>query len=115
VVASFPYSTDAYRVLVGPYHGDGAPKRGTRPCVLVSRAFASSRVSRLCDRLFPAGIEAYRKGSAVVVIGLDRRSVGRDNSTVRAPEEGMSSRVCLQSPENNLCEDASCTPQLLLY
>ena len=35
MVASFPYSSDAYRVLVGPYHGDGAPKRGTRPGYLI--------------------------------------------------------------------------------
>jgi hypothetical protein len=35
VVASFPYSSDAYRVLVGPYHGDGAPKRGPRPGCLI--------------------------------------------------------------------------------
>jgi hypothetical protein len=34
-VASFPCSSDAYRVLVGPYHGDGAPKRGSRPCCLI--------------------------------------------------------------------------------
>jgi hypothetical protein len=35
VVVSFPYSSDAYRVLVGPYHGDGAPKRGPRPGCLI--------------------------------------------------------------------------------
>ena len=35
MVASFPYSSDAYRVLVGPYHGDGAPKRGPRPGCLI--------------------------------------------------------------------------------
>jgi hypothetical protein len=40
---------------------------------------ASSRASRLCDKLFPAGIEAYREGSAVVVIGVRRGEAGRDN------------------------------------
>jgi hypothetical protein len=39
-VASFPYSSDAYRVLVGPYHGGGAPKRGSPP-----RFFSRSRFS----------------------------------------------------------------------
>jgi hypothetical protein len=35
VVVSFPYSSDAYRVSVGPYHGDGAPKRGPWPGCLI--------------------------------------------------------------------------------
>jgi hypothetical protein len=35
MVASFPYTSDAYRVLVGPYHGEGAPKRGPRPGCLI--------------------------------------------------------------------------------
>jgi hypothetical protein len=34
-VASFPCSSDAYRVLVGPYHGGKAPKRGPRPGRLI--------------------------------------------------------------------------------
>jgi hypothetical protein len=46
-------------------------------------AFATSRASPLCDKLFPAGIEAYRKGSAVVAIGVRRRGVGSDNSPRR--------------------------------
>jgi hypothetical protein len=31
VVASFPCSSDAYHVLVGPYHGAGSPNEGPRP------------------------------------------------------------------------------------
>jgi hypothetical protein len=33
------------------------------------------------------------KGSVVVAIGVGRHEVGRDNSAVRAPEEGTYSRV----------------------
>src|SRR5215212_5055563 len=35
-VASFPCSSNAYRVLVSPYHGGGAPKRGPRPGCFIS-------------------------------------------------------------------------------
>ena len=45
--------------------------------------YSAFATSRLCDKLFPAGIEAYRKGSVVVAIGVRRRGVGSDNSPRR--------------------------------
>src|SRR5215204_2288129 len=47
-VASFPFSSDAYRVLVGPYHGGGAPKRGPRPGYSEFRASLGWFLGRLC-------------------------------------------------------------------
>ena len=75
MVASFPYSSDAYRVLVGPYHGDGAPKRGPRPGCLIllplprgpRSCYAMSRRS-----IIPSVSRRTLNGSAVVAIGVDR-------------------------------------------
>jgi hypothetical protein len=84
-VTSFPCSRDAYRVLVGPYHEDEAPKRGPRPgcLILLSPPRGSRSYPAICISIPPSLATLMRKSSVVVIIGVGRRSVGRDNSTRR--------------------------------
>ena len=55
------------------------------------------------------------KGNAVVVMGVDRHEVRRDNGTHRAPKRGVFSQGRQRSSRGSLRWDAPSTPHLLLY
>ena len=119
MVVSFPYSSDAYRVLVGPYHGDGAPKRGPRTGCLIllppprgPRDYAMSRTS-----ISPLEPRCTLKGnSSVVAIGVDRRSVGSGNSVRwRLPLHHKSTGALRVSSVHLTVEEIRALPNILVF
>ena len=96
MVASFPYSSDAYRVLVAPYHGDGAPKRGPGPVASSCYRLLAGLAHYAMSRRSAAPSESRRTVKvtlAVVAIGVDRHGDGRDNG-VRWHLDRLLTGVC---------------------